>query len=469
MQKKLRSLFIAASFIITASLIFIACGGGNLDLLENYQGDIVASDGVLQSKINNADTNIWTGSPPIQTPSSWEPPPPPSSEAEPTVSSEKENKSSESSQKSSSSVASEKSSSSAASEKSSSSAKSSNSTAQKGDCYENNPKSGFTCSWDGYSSGAILAPGKILKPKGGTLPSGCTVSSWSFSPDTASFMLKNFCEKIDDSGTEAEAEYNYVLFAELKCGNDTHINACEPKKGWSSKKAPELKGTCKWYKDATATDATTETTTSRGATPKGVEVVDTDKVCSKSSVVYKYEYDGNTKDWSKDGVLSEWKSWPDDKKNEIYDHVIPTLECAEYSVPVEAEKCPALTVKAGSDHSITCSGSVPAGCDKNEIKMKNNDCVDIEVNWTQQGNNPPLKILCGGSFTGSTEPTSSITITYGSNTTTGKGTWSISNHALVLTNKLETGKTVEFLGVCVSYTTTGTMPATVSCQLGAYQ
>jgi len=72
-----------------------------------------------------------------------------------------------------------------------------------------------------------------------------------------------------DAPITTEGSKKYLLFAELTCDDGKHTTACNPKTGWSSKKAPELTGECEWEKNPT--------TTARGGTPKKtVSVVDTD-------------------------------------------------------------------------------------------------------------------------------------------------------------------------------------------------
>jgi len=365
MQRKQKSLLITASLIMTGSLLFYACGDGPVDIIGDYTSEIDASNLVLGVKIKNGDDSIWTGTDPLIEPSSSskldEPPPPPSSssskaqEPEPPVSSEASSKSSSSSApKSSSSVS------------SSSAQRSSNSSVTAGACKENNPKSGFDCKWDGYSANAILAPGKALKPAKATVPSGCTVA-WKYAPDTTGIAVNNFCYSVDENdGIEVEGSQTYVLFAVLTCSDGTHTNACEPKKGWSSKIAPKLQGECEWDKNPISAK--------RGATPSGITLSDPDKVCGSEKIVYKYD-DGS-------------KTWPTGEVPAgTYKDVQATINCPGV-IPIT---CPSLEAKAGSDHIIecTCPGNKQCQIDEKvckvdgkagkDVTLNVDECVDVTV------------------------------------------------------------------------------------------
>jgi len=444
MQKRLKSLLIVASLVITASLIFNACGDGAIRSLEEVRSDVDASDIVLGAKIKSDDPAIWTG-PPLEEPSSSSeeptPPPPPSSEAEPESSASPPPVSSEAPTKSSSSSASKTSSSSSTAAVKSSSSKA---VSTGGSCGENNPKSGFTCGWDGYSATAILAPGNILKPAKATIPSGCTVE-WNYAQDTSNIALTYFCDPIDESGAPAEGSMNYVLFATLTCSDGKHVNACNPKNGWSSKRAPELKGECKWNRDQPVT------TSAKGAIPSGVTISDPDKVCSSPTVDYTYA-DG-TKKWDvKTGILSEWGSgvWKTDKKHkETYSDVTPTLNCPAYATTVKLPECPALEVSAGADHQITCKGDQLGQCTK--VKpVKDDECIDIELDWTgsHASDKSPIdaKIACqvSGSSNGK------VTIKVNGKETSGE--YYLPVH---LVNITAVGK-IEITGVCVKLPGGGT-------------
>jgi hypothetical protein len=318
-------------------------------------------------------------------------------------------------------------------------------------CKEFNPKPDFTCNWYGYTAGSVLAPGKILEPIYDDLPDDCSSIAWKYAPDTAALALNYECSEIDDYGFAALGSRNYVLFAELSCKDGKHTNACNPKTGWPSKRAPELVGECKWSKNPTST--------AKGATPSGVSIVDTDKICTNPTIVYKY--DGGTKILPINGSIEAGK----------YNDVEATLNCPAYGEPVTA-LCPPLRVDAGADYLITCSGDQIDGrnCGMStpyaEIKVGNGECIDLEINWTSQYFNPSIAMECSGSFTMSdgTYPNTSLSIKVGNNPeVTRKGELYVSNLVTVL-NKIQVG-TTEVLGICVSYTSTQTIPSSVTCSL----
>jgi len=315
-----------------------------------------------------------------------------------------------------------------------------------GACVENNPISGFTCAWDGYKSGSILIPGKVLKPSG-TIPSGCTVA-WQYKDDVSPLAD---CLQTNENGLISEGSKNYVLFAKLTCDDGVHINACNPTDGWSYKKAPELVGTCTWSKNPT--------TSARGATPSGVTVVDTDNVCSSPTVVYKYA-DGT---WPSTGILTAWQSW-DKTHTETYTDIEATVN----NCPALANatvRCPPLEVGAGADYQITCSDGVnPSYCEgkTNSVKLQNDECVDVEIKWTTVGYNPNIHMICEGNFDyaqqgeggctsyGGCAPNSQIDIIIGTYVVKGTtGTSYVTNQVNIISN-IQVG-TSEVSGICVSF------------------
>ena len=241
-------------------------------------------------------------------------------------------------------------------------------------CKESDPKAGFTCSWDGYTAGSILTPGKKLKPDYNGLPSGCSSIEWKFAPDNTAIALNYECQVLPSDGLTAEGSRNYVLFAELTCEDGKHTNACEPTDGLPSKRAPALSGTCTWSKNPT--------TSARGAVPSGVTVVDADKICATTNVVYKYA-DGE-KTWPANGLVEAG----------TYSDVKATVNCPGYNVPPAS--CPILEVKGGTDHLIECTCSNGNNCDLSptfcktdgvkgyEVTLKNDECVEISVFYTNQ-------------------------------------------------------------------------------------
>ena len=455
MQKKLKSLLAIASLVAVAAIFFISCGNGEpVVLTDEKLLEIETSERSMIEELRDCIKNGCVGpgpvysssTPPVTTPSSSSPITTLSSSTPPVTTPSS----------SSRQVTTPSSSTPPVTTPSSSTVGRSSSTGGGGGggggkCVEDKPKA-FTCGWDGYSATAVLTPGKILKPATYTLPSGCTSVAWNYAPNITEISLIYDCEALPSSGVSALGSKIYVLFAELTCGSEKSITACNPKAGWSSKKAPEWVGECVWSKNPT--------TSARGAKPSGVTITDTENTCGTSKIEYKY--DGGTKTWPADGVVPAKK----------YTDVEATLSCSSGYINPVTMPCPALTVNAGSDHQITCSGDNvnAASCgDKGTINMANDECIDIEITWKANGYNPPLKFMCDGNFTSSSgAPTSSITLKYGTKETTGTGGYSISNHSITLTEKLETNKTVEFLGVCVSYKTTGTPPATIPCKLAAY-
>ena len=136
---------------------------------------------------------------------------------------------------------------------------------------------------------------------------------------------------------------------------------------------PRLVGTCRWDIKVS------ETTTARGAVPSGVTLVDTDKVCGGAKVVYKY--DDGEKTWSSTGILSEWKNW-DKKHSETYSGVQATIDCPDYEDDIEPKDCPSLIVNAGAgaDYIIECNGGWEnSQCNKKEVNLKADECVEINV------------------------------------------------------------------------------------------
>jgi len=251
-------------------------------------------------------------------------------------------------------------------------------------CKESNPKSGFTCAWDGYTTTTSLTPGRTLKPASYTLPSGCSSVTWKYAPDTDDFSLNYSCAQVPSAGFAALGSNNYVLFAELTCEDGKHTTACNPKTGWASKKGPELSGECKWNKNPT--------TTGRGGTPSGVTVVDPDKICASPTVVYKYS--GGT--WPTTGILPEWKNW-DKKHTETYTDIEATVNNCP-ALESATVKCPPLVVNAGVDYIIelNCAG---AGTSFEQCKgkidavLKPDECVDIYV-LNYAGDARPAMLEC---------------------------------------------------------------------------
>jgi len=437
MQKKLKSLFIVASLSLAASLAIVACGDGIPEILDDFLQDLGVSENYMNDKIEDVmDQSPEPPPPPI---SSEAPPSPGSSAAPPNPGSSAAppNPGSSAAPNPGSSAGGT----SSAAAPSSSSAPRSSAAPIAGNCVESKPMSNFNCGWDGYTNGAILTPGKVLKPATATPPSGCSVS-WSYAPNTTDIAIMYDCEKVPDAGVTALGSKNYVLFAELTCDDGKHVNACNPKTGWSSKKAPELSGTCEWEKNPT--------TTARGGTPKkaNVTVVDTDNVCGATKTVV-YKYDDGTKEWPASGILPEWKNW--DKKHEETYAIDAVLNCPAYSQTV-AIGCPPLKVSAGSDYIIECTGKFDDKSCKvnsaagNSVTLKADECVEINVmGYNDQYNLPNVIMRCE---TQGTQASASVSISLnGAAPTTTSGSWSV--QPIVQLGKIKVGDN-EFGNLCVT-------------------
>jgi len=453
MQGKLKSLLIVASLVATAAIIFVACGKGEPLEFDSELIDL-SERGLANNLLDKNDTHLFDSLYNAYSPSSSseeeEPPPESSSSDEPGTSA-----SSSSQQQTQSSSSSRAASSSSRAQSSSSSSKpaassSSRTTPPASGCGSGDQKSGVTCNWDGWTSGATLTPGKILKPAKPTLPSGCSVTSWKYAPDNTDISLMYLCEPVPEEGITAAGSQNYVLFAELDCDGKKHSNFCKPEDGWSSKKAPELTGKCAWAKNPT--------TTARGGIPDGVSIVDTDGVCKTKSVVYKYAE--GTKDWPmKTGILDEWKTW-DKKHKETYE-VEATLNCPEYSQTVTLP-CPPLEVSAGTDYIIECTGGINdancGGAGKNSANLKLDECVEMNViGYTDQHYLPTMIMRCNAEGAGA-----NVSVTISLNGTGKTYTGSYSWNGEIEIGKVKVGDN-EFGTLCLTAVSGAT---SVKCVLG---
>jgi hypothetical protein len=436
MQKELRTLLMVACFVMAATLVFVACGSGDIIEIANLAKDLDQSDNIMIDKVNSKDTAIWPDGyvPPLPPISSEAELPPPSSSIDtplplsssvyvppppPPVSSS----SYQLVLPSSSSINVPKSS-------------SSTPVQTGGGCRESNPKTGVTCGWNVTGT---LTPGTMLKPAAFTLPSGCSSVSWKYAPDTAAMALNYECETLGESGFAALGSRNYVLFAILTCDDGSHTNACNPKTGLSSKIAPILEGECKWDKNPP------EVTAARGATPSGVTVKDADHVCSSPTVVYKY--DDGSKTWPSTGILSEWKNWGKND-TETY-NVEATLNCPAYP-QVVTSPCPPLKVSGGVEHIIECTCASSGQCQvakeicktdgasgKNTVILQKDECVEINVyGYNNQYVLTDVGVRCDSQV--------SSTVTYA-----GKSKTFQYNSDLLVLGKLKIGDN-EFGTVCVT-------------------
>jgi hypothetical protein len=447
MQRKLKSLLAIASLVGSAAIFFIACGDGEM---------IQLNDQNINDLLDIADNNFKTDLDSIIKDGPTEPSSS-SSEPEPSSSSRASEPSSSSNGEatpSSSSRASTQSSSSAPVTQSSSSraAASSSSKASSGGenvCQKENKKSGFTCDWNKTTN---IAPGVNLKPtKSGD--SGCEIEWFHVIGDqnpVNDWDLALGCEPLPEDGVITEGSKTYALFAKLTCsGTSTpYVNKCAHEV--SAGAAPYLKGTCSWSKNPT--------TTARGAVPSGIEVVDDDKICGTTKPPVVWKYDGDSKTWPKEGgPLPEAKTYSD---------VRATAACSNYDIEPSAN-CPALPVKAGADYQITCKGDQISAttCNKIEQAVQNDECIDFEINWTNANYHPNIKITCEGQFSGN-NPSSTLSLKVGSKPAVSKtGDYYVSVEAGLITST-PVGET-EVLGICISYTTTGTAPpGGAKCKIG---
>jgi len=389
MQKKLKLSLIIASLVMTAGFVFVACGSGEPIEVVTFIGEIEEADNRIMD---------WDISSMVEMSSSEEQQPESSSsESAKSSSSNQSGNSSGSGQSSNSTSSASNQSSSSVAKSSSSVAKSSSSKAppKAGTCKENSPKSGVTCGWNVKSN---LTPGTQIKPEISGA-NGCTVA-FKYVDDDDEMTLEYGCEDIDENGIEAQGSKKYLLFANLDCGGTKSVNACEPKGGLSSKKAPGLKGTCVWDKNPIPSK--------RGATPSGVTIEDTDHVCGATTPTVKYRNKDDGKDWST-GELE-----PGTYDVEAY------VNCSAYDVvPVS---CPALTANAGSDYIIEldCAGVGKGGLSDckgtNEAIVKVEECVDMTV-INYEGDPRPAVVECN--VNGSTDGSATVKLNGKSESITG--------------------------------------------------
>jgi len=458
MQKKLKSLLAVASLVAAVAVFFLACGEGQpmpFDGPEISEVEHVLDDNIKDGSIYNG----YEPPPQEESSSSVAPPPPPSSSSQnnPTPSSAAEPVSSSSRSQTVSSSDSEPpppSSSSQSTQQSSSSSRaqtvssSSQASQTANGCGASNPKSGFTCDWNKTTN---LAPDFKLTPTQ-TGKGDCEIT-WNYAkgdqnPVNEWQLLYDCYELSETDGIITEGSKTYALFAKLTCSDGVHINKCAHEV--TAGAAPYLEGECKWSK--------TPTTTARGAVPSGVSLVDTDKICGSTKPPVVYKYDGGSKTWpAEGGPLPEAKT---------YEDVQATVACPNYSVvPTD---CPALPVKAGADYQFTCTdGIAAANCSKSKQAVQNDECIDVEITWTNQYDHPTIKMICDGNFpqTGGTAPKASITIKVGSKDGVKVSDGNHVRNEVVIINTIPVS-TTEVLGVCVSFASDQTPPATINCELG---
>jgi hypothetical protein len=371
MQKKLKSLLMAASLVAAVAIVLIACGDGEPLDIDSKVKEIDGAGTQLGAEI--AEGTVKEGIPP---PSSSESPESSSSEELGGTSSQGGGGTSSQGGGGTSSQGGGGTSSqggggtssggvSSSVQSSSSSGPKSSAQAASG-CKESNPKAGFTCGWNVTGT---LTPGVLIKPTFSG-QGDCSIA-WKYVDEFDSTLpdavINRMCTATTENGFESEGSKNYVLFAELTCADGTHTTACNPKDGLSSKRAPYLTGDCTWGKYDKQ-----PTTSARGAEPTGVTLVDEDKLCggTKPPIVYKYA-DGS-------------KNWPAGSVDPgTYTDVQATVPgCTAYNV-VPSASCPRLEVNAGADHIIECTSEWQAancgGIGKNSVTLLADECVEMNV------------------------------------------------------------------------------------------
>jgi len=418
MKSKLNSLVIIALLFVSLAIVFVACGGGDMVDLSAITQDVNGANTNLEDEIKDPNSPIWTqpdlpsSSSDVQPPPSSGVQPPPSSGVQPPVSS-----ATPPPPKSSSSVT----------------------PAPSGSCTKNNELAGFTCKWN--KEGFVM-PGMEIEPQG-TPPEGCTVK-WNYK--SGAFAG---CNVLTGTSLKADGDSRYLLFAELSCADGPHINACTPTDGLPSKATPILVGTCKWDRP-TNTDPI-ETTLAKGAVPSGIELIDTNSVCTGNPKIV-YKYDNFTKDWPMSGSLPEAK---------IYTDVQATVACSGtgYTYDVTpADPCPPLKANAGSLVSV----SIPNFNDQTttaqkQFKIPSDECADIEVTWTSNWNDHPIAVFCTVNFvheeTGGVATAGKLELQYNGKIKSATGGYNVTlqNEGFNLQPApTSTGAKYEFNGVCAT-------------------
>jgi hypothetical protein len=115
---------------------------------------------------------------------------------------------------------------------------------------------------------------------------------------------------------------------------------------------------------------------------------------------------------------------------------------------------------SGGNHLITCVDQ--KGCDKGIwLAIKNNECIDVEITWTNEYYPANIKIRCILDLQGS--PRTSLSIKVGNKpTVTMSGTNTIVSD-VTLIPQIQVGKT-EIQDICVSFTSDQTLNS-VNCKL----
>jgi hypothetical protein len=167
---------------------------------------------------------------------------------------------------------------------------------------------------------------------------------------------------------------------------------------------PRLKGKCEWSKNPT--------TTSRGATPSGVTLVDNSNICGGAKVVYKNDYD---EIWLANSYIDEG----------THSGIKATVDCPEYEYYIEPIDCPDLEVKADADYIIECNGGWEdaqcGGVAKKTVTLELDECVEINVMvYNNQYDQRPLVMRC--EVNGVTEKVS-LTLAFDGKAQSFTGSW----------------------------------------------
>lgn len=119
--------------------------------------------------------------------------------------------------------------------------------------------------------------------------------------------------------------------------------------------------------------------------------------------------------------------------------------------------CPAVKTTKGAEYELVFTDTF---VEKEDITVPNEACIVVKGTWNQ-GHNPPLKMLCD---IVNAEASCSMTLTYGTETETKTGSYSLSNVTLEMTPALTQGEYSAPSMVCVNFTG----GSAAKCKLGMY-
>jgi len=116
---------------------------------------------------------------------------------------------------------------------------------------------------------------------------------------------------------------------------------------------------------------------------------------------------------------------------------------------------------------VTCEGNQQLSCNGDNVdinnkvqSIQNNECIDVEINWTNEFTTPPIRMRCEIQLNSNT----TVSIKVGDNPAkTVTGEYFI-NMEISLLSALSVGKN-EIRDICVSYTSTEALPSSVACSL----